>query len=205
MSEKTLPFSQSCENNKAFIAQHLQSLFAGRTQVLEIASGTGQHATFFSGLMPFLSWQPTEIPNNLASLKPRCESYRGSNLLRPQTLDVCVRPWELEVPDAVFTANSLHIMPFSAVEDLFGELGQRASPGTLLAVYGPFNYKGQYTSDSNAQFDRWLFQQHPQSAIRDFEMVDQLAVAAGFELQDDHAMPANNRLLTWCKEHSAQS
>jgi len=199
MGENPLPFSQSCENNKTFIAQHLQSLFSDRQQVLEIASGTGQHATYFAELLPGLSWQATEIPANLSVLQPRCESYPGSNLLQPQALDVCVRPWAMEIPDAVFTANSLHIMPFAAVEELFGELGQRVSPDTLLVVYGPFNYRGQYTSDSNAQFDRWLFQQHPDSAIRDFEKVDNLAVAAGFELQADHAMPANNRLLVWRK------
>ena len=199
MSEERLPYSQSCENNKTFIAQHLRGLFADRQQVLEIASGTGQHATYFAGLLPGLNWQPTEIPANLAVPLPRCESYRGSNLLQPRALDVCTRPWAMEIPDAIFTANSLHIMPFSAVEELFGELGQRASAGTLLVVYGPFNYRGQYTSDSNARFDRWLFQQHPESAIRDFEKVDQLAAAAGYGLQDDHAMPANNRLLVWRK------
>ena len=167
--------------------------------MLEIASGTGQHATFFAGLLPGLSWQPTELADNLSVLVPRCESYRGGNLLKPQALDVCDQPWLLEVPGAVFTANSLHIMPFSAVEELFGELGRRASPNTLLVVYGPFNYCGKYTSDSNARFDRWLFQQHPDSAIRDFEKVDNLAMAAGFELQADHTMPANNRLLVWRK------
>jgi len=167
--------------------------------VLEIASGTGQHATYFAGLLPDLQWQPTEIPANLAVLQPRCEAYEGANLLCPHTLDVCCRPWEVEIPDAIFTANSLHIMPFSAVQALFEELGQRAAADTLLAVYGPFNYEGQYTSDSNAQFDRWLYQQHPDSAIRDFEKVDKLAMAAGFDLQDDHAMPANNRLLVWRK------
>jgi hypothetical protein len=199
VTDKPLPFSQSCENNKAFIGQQLQELFADRRQVLEVASGTGQHATYFASQLPELVWQATEIPANLAVLQPRCEAYEGTNLLQPQALDVCVRPWVMEIPDAIFTANSLHIMPFSAVEDLFGELGQRAGSDTLLAVYGPFNYHGQYTSDSNARFDRWLFQQHPDSAIRDFEKVDKLAEAAGFELQADHAMPANNRLLVWCK------
>jgi len=197
--EPALPYSQSCENNKTFIAQHLKTLLSGRRQVLEIASGTGQHATFFADLVPGVRWQPTELAANLSVLVPRCESYRGFNLLPPQALDVCIRPWALEIPDAIFTANSLHIMPFSAVESLFAELGVRAATDTLLVVYGPFNYHGEYTSDSNARFDRWLFQQHPDSAIRDFEKVDNLAMAAGFELQADHTMPANNRLLVWRK------
>ena len=201
MNENSLPYSQSCENNKTFIAQHLQSLFSDRQQVLKFASGTGQHATYFAGRLPELKWQPTELPVNLAVLEPRCQCYQGSNLLRPKALDVCSRPWAVEVPDAIFTAKSLHIMPFSAVQTLFLELGQRAAADTILAIYGPFNYQGQYTSDSNAQFDRWLFQQHPQSAIRDFEKVDELAVAAEFVLQHDLDMPANNRLLVWRKDH----
>ena len=199
MNENSLPYSQSCENNKTFIAAHLQSLFSDRAQVLEIASGTGQHATHFAGLLPDLKWQPTEILSNLSVLQPRCDAYEGANMLSPQNLDVCSRPWKVEVPDAIFTANSLHIMPFSAVQALFLELGLRATADTILSIYGPFNYKGQYTSDSNAQFDRWLFQQHPRSAIRDFEKVDELAVAAEFVLQHDLDMPANNRLLVWRK------
>jgi hypothetical protein len=200
VTDKTLPYSQSCENNKAIIGQHLQALFADRSQVLEIASGTGQHASFFAAQFTWLRWQPTDVPKNLAVLEPRCSHYEGSNLAEPLPLDVCIRPWEVVVPDAIFTANSLHIMPFSSVQSLFLELGLRAISGALLVVYGPFNYGGQYTSDSNAQFDRWLYQQHPKSAIRDFEEVDQLARTAGFTLQGDTAMPANNRLLVWCKD-----
>lgn len=200
MTDKSLPYSQSCENNKAVIGQQLQALFADRSQVLEIASGTGQHAAFFAAKFPWLTWQPTDIPINLSVLTPRCSHYEGLNLAEPLPLDVCARPWGVAVPDAIFTANSLHIMPFSSVQSLFLELGLRAISGALLVVYGPFNYSGQYTSDSNAQFDRWLYQQHPESAIRDFEQVDQLASTAGFTLQGDTAMPANNRLLVWCRD-----
>jgi hypothetical protein len=199
VSGAVLPFSQSCENNKAFIAELLLTLFAGRSEVLEIASGTGQHATFFAGLLPTVHWQPTEIPANMANLTPRCKAYTGANLLPPRSLDVCSRPWTVDVPDAIFTANSLHIMPFAAVQELFRELGQRASVGTLLAVYGPFNYDDQYTSESNARFDVWLAAQHHESAIRDFEQVDELANEAGFVLREDHSMPANNRLVVWCR------
>jgi len=193
----SLPYSQSCENNKAVIGAQLKGLFADRRVVLEIASGTGQHAVFFADAMPWLNWQPTEIPGYLAVLQPRCKAYSGSNLSRPLALDVCERPWSVEIPDAIFTANSLHIMPLAAVRKLFEELGQRACPGTILAVYGPFNYKGQYTSESNARFDLWLGEQHSHSAIRDFEDINQIALNASFELLADHSMPANNRLLVW--------
>lgn len=194
-----LPFSQSCENNKAPILEVLARVFADRQQVLEIASGTGQHATWFAQHLPQLrSWQPSEHPVNLAVTQPRCEAYTGGNLLPPFGLDVSLRPWSTEaVPHAIFTANSLHIMPWSAVIDLFAELGERAGQDTLLAVYGPFNYGGQYSSQSNAQFDQWLARQSPHSAIRDFERVDELAREAQFSLLEDNAMPANNRLVVW--------
>ena len=196
----SLPFSQACENNKAPILEVLAERFADRTRVLEIASGTGQHATWFAGQLPHLQWQPTELPQNLPVLQPRCREYDGDNLLQPRALDVSQRPWPFaEIPDAVFTANSLHIMPWPSVEDLFAELGQRADADTLLAVYGPFNYGGEYTSPSNARFDLWLAQQSPLSAIRDFEAVDALAEAAGLKLQADLEMPANNRVLLWHK------
>jgi len=195
-----LPFSQACENNKGPILAVLAQVFAGRRRVLEIASGTGQHAVWFAGHLPHLQWQPTEMAQHLPILAPRCEAHRGTNLLPPCALDVSHRPWSgVVIPDAVFTANSLHIMPWDSVQDLFAELGERASPDTALAVYGPFNYNGQYTSDSNARFDQWLAQQSPFSAIRDFEKVNALASAVGFALQSDADMPANNRLLLWHK------
>jgi hypothetical protein len=194
-----LPFSQACENNKGVILSHLQQLLVDREAVLELGSGSGQHATWFAQHMPWLRWQPTDVATNLQKLKPRCEAYMGSNLLPVQALDVSVTPWTIAVPTAVFTANSVHIMPFSAVQALFEGLGVCASSDTILVVYGPFNYEGRYTSDSNARFDRWLGEQHPLSAIRDFEKVDDLARAAGFVLQQDNDMPANNRLLVWRK------
>ena len=195
-----LPFSQSCENNKDPILDILRQAFAERSRVLEIASGTGQHATWFAQHLPHLQWQPSERPDVLSVLQPRCSQYTGDNLLDPLALDVSRRPWGLEqAPDAVFTANSLHIMPWPSVQDLFAELGQRAGTDTLLAVYGPFNYGDEYTSPSNARFDQWLAAQSAHSAIRDFEKVDSLASEAGFSLTADYAMPANNRLLIWQK------
>ena len=199
MARGDLPFSQSCENNKAFILPVLQQVLADRSAVLEIASGTGQHACYFADNMSWLQWQPTEMAQNLATLHARCAALGGANLLQEQALDVRQESWPQWNIDAVFTANSLHIMAFSAVEKLFSALGKFAGEDVVLAVYGPFNYNGRYTSASNAGFDQWLAQQSPDSAIRHFEDVDRLAQASGFELQGDHAMPANNRLLVWAK------
>ncbi len=195
-----LPFSQACENNKGAILEILSRVFADRRRVLEIGAGTGQHATWFAGHLPQLQWQPTDIPANLPLLRPRCEAYAGNNLAPPRALDVSSRPWDWPLEeDAIFTANSLHIMPWQSVEDLFAELGERSGADTVLAIYGPFNYRGQYTSDSNARFDQWLAQQSPHSAIRHFEEVDALARAAGYQLREDNAMPANNRLLVFAR------
>jgi hypothetical protein len=198
-SDPTLPFSQACENNKRYILAHLIRLFAGCGEALELGSGSGQHAVWFAEHMPWLRWQPTDLAENLSTLRPRCEAYVGDKLLAPQTLDVSIHPWPVAVPDAIFTANSLHIMPFSSVETLFTALGEQAGKGTVLVVYGPFNYGGHYTSESNARFDQWLAAQHPLSAIRHFEQVDELAHNAGFLLEEDNEMPANNRLLVWRK------
>ena len=193
-----LPYSQACENNKAPILEILRSAFADCSEVLEIASGTAQHATFFAEHMSHLYWRPSELRANLAITQLRCEAYPGANLAAPIPLDVSQRPWPLEtVPRAIFTANSLHIMPWESVVDLFAELGERADADTLLALYGPFNYDGRYTSPSNAHFDQWLAQQSPHSGIRDFEQVAALAADAGFSLREDNDMPANNRLLVF--------
>jgi hypothetical protein len=193
------PFSQACENNKRPIAQVLREELAGVQQVLELGSGTGQHGRYFSEQLSDLCWQMTDVPANIAAIESWRADYAGDNLPPPRVLDVRSPDWGVEIPGAVFTANSLHIMAWSAVETLFGYLARHAPRGNRLCVYGPFNYGGAYTSDSNAGFDQWLAQQNPDSAIRDFEKVDALANAAGYGLHADHEMPANNRLLVWHK------
>jgi len=193
----TLPFSQACENNKTAILAAVTPRLAGVDEVLEIGSGTGQHACSFAQSLPGLRWQPTELEENLCVLQPRLHAYEGHNLRPPVSLDVCQRPWPLVIPGAIFTANTLHIMPFEAVESLFTYLGEACAVGTLLMVYGPFNYEGRYTSTSNASFDEWLQSRDIRSAIRDFEQIDALAQSAGFVLLEDKPMPANNRLVFW--------
>jgi Protein of unknown function (DUF938) len=192
-----LPFSQACENNKSFILEVLREVFADRQKVLEIGSGTGQHACHFAQHMPWLQWQPSELPENLRYLRPRCAQFPGDNLLPEVAIDVRERPWPTEIPHALFSANTLHIMSFPAVREFFAALAEAASQDTVLAIYGPFNYHGTYTSASNAQFDQWLAARDPDSAIRDFEAVNALAESAGLSLRCDYAMPANNRLLVW--------
>jgi hypothetical protein len=194
-----LPFSQAAENNLQPIGEHLQRLLADCRSVLEIGAGTGQHAVAFGARFPWLSWQPTEHPDALAMLEPRCAAAVLPNLRPPVSLDIAAGPWAVDWPDAVYTANTLHIVSEATVRDLFTACGAQGRAGSRLLVYGPFNYAGAYTAESNARFDQWLKARDPASAIRDFEWVNALADSAGYRLLEDNAMPANNRLLCWVK------
>lgn len=199
MKQTTLnkPFSQACDNNREAIFEVLSRVFADRNRVLEIGSGTGQHAAAFAPGLPHVNWQTSDLPENHPGINQWIDSVSAPNLLRPLPLDVAESPWPVESIDAAFTANTLHIMSWVHVQGFFSGLGSVLQPGGVLAVYGPFNYKGEYTSPSNARFDQWLRDRDPASGIRDFEAVNQLASAIGLELQEDNEMPANNRLLVW--------
>jgi SAM-dependent methyltransferase len=192
-----LPFSEACERNKEPILEVLRSAFAGRRRVLEIGAGTGQHAVHFAQHLQELTWQPTDRAEYLDGLARRIEAEGTPNLMPPVEFDVLKQPWPALGADAVFSANTLHIMSWPAVEALFAGLPRVLVPDAVLAIYGPFRYEGRFTTRSNADFDRDLRERDPASGIRDFEAVDALARSAGFELVADHAMPANNQLIVW--------
>ncbi len=194
-----LPFSQACENNKDFILAVLRRHFAKPGRVLEIAGGTGQHAVHFASQMPWLHWQSTDIPSNLARLNVRIGAAALPNLPEALSLDVTQPDWSMAGFDYLFSANSLHIMPQSAVVDFFRPLPHVLNCGALVCVYGPFKYGGEFTTPSNAQFDLWLKSNDPRSGVRDIETVLGLAEDAGLRLLEDNAMPANNQLLVWQK------
>ena len=192
-----LAFAEACERNKGPILSVLRAELAASTRVLEVGSGTGQHAVHFAAGLPQLTWQPTELPENLALLAERISLEGGANLRAPLALDVCADPWPVELADAVFSANTLHIMAWSAVCEFFrGVSAVLESPG-VLCVYGPFRFEGRHTSESNDAFDHFLRHRDPASGVRDFEALDALARAQGLRLTANHAMPANNRTLVW--------
>ena len=180
----------------------LREVLAGVDSVLEIGSGTGQHARYFAEELPELRWQASDLAENLPGIESWREGYGADNLPPPVRLDVTCDAWPVDIPGAVFSANTLHIMPWNSVRRLFAYLGGEAPVGCLLCLYGPFNYEGSYTSESNAHFDDWLHATHPGGGIRDFEAVNELASEAGFQLRQDHEMPANNRLLVFWKPAS---
>lgn len=194
--KQTKPFSDACERNRAPILDVLRQHFADRRHVLEIGSGTGQHAVHFAAALPQLTWQTSELESNLAGIRLWLEESHLPNLPQPIAIDV-TGAWPDTRYDAIFSANTLHIMSWREVRTLFAALPKVLTADAVLAVYGPFNYDGRFTSPSNAAFDASLRQRSPDSGIRDFAAVDELAGSIGFALVEDRPMPANNRTLVW--------
>ena len=197
------PFAESCEQNKMPILAVLQVLLADRQQVLEIGSGTGQHAVWFAQHLPHLTWQTSEVSINLDGINAWLLDAQLPNTPTPLRLDVTQESWPTQPVDAVFSANTAHIMSWEAVQCCFSGVGKILKEAGLFMLYGPFSYHGKHTSPSNAQFDHWLKARDPRSGVRDFHDLDQLAQAQQLVLQDDIAMPVNNRILVWRKQSSA--
>lgn len=191
-----LPFSQACENNKQPLLGVLKKHFQNVEVVLEIGSGTGQHGAYFAEQLPYLQWQPCDQADYLAGINAWRDYVQLPNLLPPLTLKVD-QPWPVENATALFSANTLHIMAWHYVEVFFQQVEKILEPDGLACIYGPFNYNGQFTSESNASFQQWLQARDPVSGIRDFEAVNTLAQHAGLNLLQDYEMPANNRCLVW--------
>ncbi|MEX2476240.1 DUF938 domain-containing protein [Marinobacter sp.] len=192
-----LPFSQACENNKAPILERLHEIFDAPGKVLEIGTGTGQHAVHFAKAMPHLQWQPTDHPDAAGTCRPRLEQAALPNILPPIELDVSTSPWPVESFTWVFSANTAHIMSWREVEQMFGHIGERLPKGGAFCLYGPFNSQGQFSSDSNRQFDQYLRTRASHMGIRDLDDLCALAAAVGLTLAENYAMPANNRLLVF--------
>ena len=192
-----LTVSEACERNRGPILAVLREELAGSTRVLEVGSGSGQHAVHFAAALPQLLWQPSELAGNLPPLAERIRLEGGANLRAPLALDVRDDPWPVTTVDAVFSANTLHIMGWSAVREFFRGVGAVLAPPGVLCVYGPFRFGGRHTSDSNAAFDQFLRQRDPASGVRDFEALDTEAQSHGLRFSANHAMPANNRTLVW--------
>ncbi|HYL87457.1 MAG TPA: DUF938 domain-containing protein [Burkholderiales bacterium] len=191
-------FSDPFERNRDPILAILRRVFAERRAVLEIGSGTGQHAAYFASRLAHLSWQPSDVPDNLPSIRAWREEAPAPRPLEPIELDVD-RPFPALKVDAVFTANTLHIVSWPQVERMVSAIGGLLPAGGVLAVYGPFNYGGKYTAPSNEEFDKWLRGRDPKSGLREAEAVIALAKRHGLVLEEDNAMPANNRLLVFRK------
>jgi cyclopropane fatty-acyl-phospholipid synthase-like methyltransferase len=196
MAASNKPHAPSCDRNRDPILAVLRRYFGDRRRVLEIGSGTGQHAVYFAEGLPHLVWQPSDVEENLRGINLWLAEARLPNVPEPLLLDVN-DSWPQARYDAAFSANTLHIMSWREVERLFAALDAALEANAVLAIYGPFNYMGRFTSESNASFDESLKLHAPTMGIRDFEAVDELARSIGMTLVEDCAMPANNRTLVW--------
>lgn len=192
-------FSEACERNKGPILDVIKPYLDHSKEVLEIGSGTGQHAVWFAGAMPHLIWHTSDLRDNHPSIIAWIESSELPNLRKPRTLNVGQGVWPVNQVDAIFTANTCHIMSWERVRDMFEGANRVLKPGGHLLIYGPFNVNGEYTSESNKEFDASLKQRDPESGIRDYDDMNRVARHNGFSLIKRHEMPANNMLLAYEK------
>jgi SAM-dependent methyltransferase len=196
--DETLPDAPATARNREPILALLREQFATCREVLEIGSGTGQHAVHFAAALPHLRWQTSDLEANHPGIRAWIAAARLDNVLAPLILDAG-RPdtWPARRFDAVFSANTLHIMAWPEVEALFANLPRVLAAQARVIVYGPFNVGGGYTSPGNEAFDAQLRAADPHRGLRDLEAVQALAADAGLAFVADVPMPANNRALVW--------
>lgn len=193
------PFSQSCENNKHAILTVLKKHLNNDSCLLEIGSGTGQHAVYFAENLPKITWQTSDKPENHQGIQQWLSAHPAPNLLPPVHLDLN-HSWPIKQTDHIFSANTLHIISWPLVESFFDGVKTTLNTGGMLCLYGPFNYQGKYSSTSNAKFDDWLKERDKESGIRDFESILEQAKKAQLSFIEDIEMPANNRMLVFKKQ-----
>ncbi len=190
------PFSGACETNKEPILSVLKNVITKEDRrLLEIGSGTGQHAVFLAPHFPFMEWHPSDVQQNISGMKKWFDEYRIPSIQPPHKIEIGKHELPKLKFDIAFTANTFHIMHWKECKSLMKMLGGRLREGSRVVIYGPFKYQGEFTSPSNAEFDRQLKEKDPQSGIRAFEDVLNVMVKNEFELVDDIDMPANNRML----------
>lgn len=191
------PYSEACEQNREPILSVLKPRLQDASKLLEIGSGTGQHAVYFAPELPELHWQPSDRSENLSGIQAWLAESTAENIRSPIALNVIQDAWPDEQYDAVYSANTAHIMGIQAVEAMFVGVSKVLNFGGLFLLYGPFNYNGAYTSESNARFDQWLKDRDPHSGIKDFDDLTDMAIRNGLQFEEDLEMPVNNRILVW--------
>ncbi|MGB0679068.1 MAG: DUF938 domain-containing protein [Polyangiales bacterium] len=193
--------SAAAERNQQPLLAAFKARLAEQARVLEIASGTGQHAAFFSAAMPGWQWQPTDAdPEHFDSIRAWRQAHAAGSVAEPLSLDVQAQPWPVCSADAVVAINLLHISPWPCTAALFAGARSVLKPGRPLFVYGPFREGGQHISASNADFEQWLLRLDARYGVRDIAEVSAAAEAQGFALAERAVMPANNRLLVFRRQ-----
>ena len=193
------PYSQACENNKSPILDRISRIYRNGDVVLEIGTFTAQHILYFAEHMPQVMWQPSDTVEAQPTVRAGLDGTELPNILEPVTIDVADDGWYEKRVEGVFSANTLHIISLEHVRHFLRGAGRLLKPGGRLCVYGPFKYKGEFTTPSNADFDIWLKRRDPLSGVREFETVASWASDYGMRLMSDFPMPANNQLLVFNK------
>lgn len=193
------PYSESCEQNKGVILSTIQPYLFDGARVLEIGSGTGQHAVYIADLNPEIIWQPSDRVEYLKGIETWIADAIHPNIKAVIELDV-LKQWPEGPYDLLFTANSFHIMDNEEVKSCLEKASCCLIEKGHFIVYGPFNYHQQFTSESNQSFDSWLKAKDPNSGIKDIEWVCDIGQQSGLHLVGDIEMPANNRILIWQRE-----
>lgn len=193
------PFAAAASRNAAPILEVLTHELEDCSSVLEVGSGTGQHAAFFASRLSHLQWQPSDLRQNLQGIREWLTHAEPNNVGHPLELDVVESAAPTERYEAVFSANTAHIMTYDAVSRMVGLAGELLEPGGKFCLYGPFKLRGEHTTDSNAAFDESLRSRNSRMGIRDLDDLDELAAASLLARQRIYAMPANNFLAVWAK------
>ena len=199
-----IPHAPAAERNAAPILDVLRFEFANVQHVLEIGSGTGQHAVAVGAAMPHLEWQTSDLDEHHAGIRAWIATAGLSNVREPVSLNVLTADLPPNRYDAVFSANTAHIMNSTAVEKMFALVATTLRDGGLFCLYGPFREAGAFSTPSNAEFDKSLRAQNIGMGIRDLEALDELAAAGKLRRMRRYAMPANNLLVVWQQQAQGQ-
>ena len=190
------PYAESCDQNREPIREILEKFAGNAETLLEIGSGTGQHAIYFAQCFPSIAWQTSDLAENHDGIQAWIDDSGLENVQSPLLLNAN-DPWPVQKYDILYTANTIHIMSEKDVIAFFNQCGGCMHDESCLIMYGPFNYQGQYTSASNERFDQWLKQRDNLSGIKNFEWLQELGKKSGLNCTHDFKMPANNRILVW--------
>lgn len=194
------PCYESSEQNKGPILDVLRKVLVEPGLVLEIGSGTGQHVVHFARHLPLLTWQPSDLAEHLPGIRLWLEEAQLDNVRAPLELDVGEFPWPVEKVDAIYSANTAHIMHWHQVVDMFRGAGDVLRVGGWFCLYGPFSYGGQHVSASNMRFHQSLQARDAGMGVRDVEDLRALAAKYRISLVQDFEMPVNNRTLVWRRD-----
>jgi len=193
------PFSEYAARNAAPILEILQREFRNSTRVLEIGSGTGQHAVTFAAALDHLQWQTSDLDENHAGIRAWIESTNLDNVVAPLSMDIREASIKAQTYDAVFSSNTAHIMGIDAVERMFSLVGRALQDRGVFCLYGPFQRDGAFNTRSNADFDANLRARDPVMGIRAIETLDEFAASAGLRRVRCYSVPSNNNVAVWVR------